>query len=77
MEVHLYPTRPTQYVGRKAIYQATSSTHLVDMERRRSLHEIQLRPGKKLAISFSGSMILVDELDVKVVGKVALMLETI
>lgn len=67
MELHLHPTRPAQYVGRKAIYQATSSTHLVDMERRLSLNEMQRLPGKKLAISFNGSTIQVDELDVKVV----------
>ncbi|MBE4583959.1 bacteriocin [Vibrio navarrensis] len=75
MEVHLHPTRPAQYVGRKAIHQATSSTHLVDMERRRSLHEIQRLPGKKLAISFNGSTIQVDEADVKIVGRVVLVME--
>lgn len=77
MEVHLHPTRPVQYVGRKAIHQATSSTHLVDMERRLSLNEMQRLPGKKLAISFNGSTIQVDELDVKVVGRVALVLERV
>ncbi|EGR0072469.1 hypothetical protein D8T49_09375 [Vibrio vulnificus] len=33
-----------------------------------SLNEVQRLPGKKLAISFNGSTIQVDELDVKVVG---------
>ncbi|EHH0683904.1 bacteriocin [Vibrio vulnificus] len=77
MEVRLHPTRPTQYVRRKAIYRAASSTHLVDMELRRSLNEIQRLPGKKLAISFNGSTILVDELDVKVVGRVAIVIERV
>ncbi|EGQ8092346.1 bacteriocin [Vibrio vulnificus] len=77
MEVHQHPTRPAQYVGRKAIYRAASSTHLVDMELRRSLNEIQRLPGKKLAISFNGSTILVDELDVKVVGRVAIVIERV
>lgn len=70
MEVNLHPTRPTQYVGRKAICQAASNTHLVDMERRRSLNEIQRISDKELAISFNGSTIQVDALDVKVVGRV-------
>lgn len=75
MEVHLHPTRPTQYVGRKAIYQATSNAHLVDMDGLLSLNEIQRLPSKKLAISFNGSTIQVNELDVKVVGRVVLVME--
>lgn len=77
MEVHLHPTRPAQYVGRKAIQPATSSTHLVDMDGLLSLNEIQRLPGKKLAISFNGSTIQVDELDVKVVGRVTLVMEKV
>ncbi|MBG0757126.1 bacteriocin [Vibrio cidicii] len=77
MEVHLHPTRPAQYVGRKAMGRDIRCPHLVDMERRRSLNEIQRLPGKKLAISFNGSTIQVDELDVKVVGRVALVMERI
>lgn len=75
MEVHLHPTRPTQYVGREAIHQATSSTHLVDMDGLLSLNEIQRLLGKKLAIGFNGLTIQVDESDVKIVGKVALVME--
>ncbi|KGK15918.1 bacteriocin [Vibrio navarrensis] len=75
MEVHLHPTRTAQYVGRKAIQPATSSTHLVDMDGLLSLNEIQRLPSKKLAISFNGSTIQVNELDVKVVGRVVLVME--
>ncbi|MCA3902319.1 bacteriocin [Vibrio vulnificus] len=67
MELHLHPTGPTQYVGRKAIHQAASSTHLVDMDGLLSPNEIQRLLGKKLAIGFSSLTIQVDELDVKVV----------
>ncbi|EIN9358039.1 bacteriocin [Vibrio vulnificus] len=77
MQVNLHPTRLAQYVGRKAIHQAVSSTHLVDMERRLSLNEIQRLSDKELAISFNGSTIQVDELDVKVVGRVALVMERV
>ena len=42
-----------------------------------SLNEIQRLPGKKLAISFNGSTITVDEGDVKVVGRVALVMERV
>lgn len=77
MEVHLHPTRPAQYVGRKAIQPATNSTHLVDMDGLLSLNEIQRLPSKKLAISFNGSTIQVNELDVKVVGRVALVMERV
>lgn len=77
MEVHLHPTRPAQYVGRKAIQPATNSTHLVDMDGLLSLNEIQRLPSKKLAISFNGSTIQVNELDVKVVGRVALVMEKV
>ncbi|HAS8181794.1 hypothetical protein VVDAL79087_02093 [Vibrio vulnificus] len=77
MQVNLHPTRLAQYVGRKATDRAVRSTHLVDMELRRSLNEIQRLPGKKLAISFNGSTILVDELDVKVVGRVAIVIERV
>ncbi|MBL4282176.1 phage repressor protein CI [Vibrio fluvialis] len=57
--------------------QAVNGTYLVDMDGLLSLNEIQRLPGKKLAISFNGSTIQVDELDVKVVGRVALVLERV
>ncbi|EGQ9328502.1 TPA: bacteriocin [Vibrio vulnificus] len=73
----MHPTRPEQYVGRKAIHQAVSGTYLVDMDGLLSLNEIQRLPGKKLVISFNGSTIQVDELDVKVVGRVAVVMERV
>ncbi|EKO3509356.1 phage repressor protein CI [Vibrio fluvialis] len=57
--------------------QAVNGTYLVDMDGLLSLNEIQRLPGKKLAISFNGSTIQVDELDVKVVGRVALVMERV
>lgn len=57
--------------------QAVNGTYLVDMDGLLSLNEIQRLPGKKLAISFNGSTIQVDELDVKVVGRVAVVMERV
>lgn len=56
----------------KDINQAVSGTYLVDMDGLLSLNEIQRLPGKKLAISFNGSTLTVEEDDVKVVGRVVL-----
>ncbi len=55
--------------------QAVSGTYLVDMDGLLSLNEIQRLPGKKLAISFNGSTLTVDEDEVRVVGRVALVME--
>lgn len=55
--------------------QAVSGTYLVDMDGLLSLNDIQRLPGKKLAISFSGSTLTVDEDEVKVVGKVVLVVK--
>ncbi|ELV8552507.1 phage repressor protein CI [Vibrio fluvialis] len=57
--------------------QAVNGTYLVNMDGLLSLNEIQRLPGKKLAICFNGSTIQVDELDVKVVGRVALVMERV
>ncbi|HCM1282899.1 TPA: phage repressor protein CI [Vibrio parahaemolyticus] len=65
------------YLINKESRQAVSGTYLVDMDGLLSLNEIQRLPGKKLAISFNGSTIQVDELDVKVVGRVALAMEKV
>lgn len=67
----------TTYIIDKETRQAVSGTYLVDMDGLLSLNEIQRLPGKKLAISFNGSTIQVDELDVKVVGRVALVIERV
>ncbi len=54
-----------------------AGTYPVDMDGLLSLNEIQRLPGKKLAISFNGSTITVDEGDVKVVGRVAVVMERV
>ncbi len=63
------------FLVNKESRQAVAGTYLVDMDGLLSLNEIQRLPGKKLAISFNGSTITVDEGDVKVVGRVALVME--
>ncbi|EPP19440.1 Repressor protein [Vibrio fluvialis I21563] len=67
----------TTYIIDKETRQAVSGTYLVDMDGLLSLNEIQRLPGKKLAISFNGSTIQVNEMDVKVVGRVALVMERV
>lgn len=62
------------FIINKESQQAVSGTYLVDMDGLLSLNEIQRLPGKKLAISFNGSTIQVDEMDVNVVGRVVLVL---
>ncbi|MDC5842153.1 helix-turn-helix domain-containing protein [Vibrio europaeus] len=58
----------------KNVNQAVNGTYLVDMDGLYSLNKIQRLPGKKLAISFNGSTLTVEEDEVKVVGRVALVL---
>ncbi|MCA4015066.1 phage repressor protein CI [Vibrio vulnificus] len=67
--------RDSTFIIDKESRQAVNGTYLVDLDGLLSLNEIQRLPGKKLAISFNGSTIQVDELDVKVVGRVALVME--
>ncbi|WP_338326956.1 hypothetical protein [Vibrio fluvialis] len=62
------------YIIGKEVRQAVSGTYLADMGGLLSLNEIQRLPGKKLAISFNGSTIQVDELDVQGVGRAAVVL---
>ncbi|AUI87680.1 transcriptional regulator [Vibrio azureus] len=63
------------FIVNKESRQAVSGTYLVDMDGLLSLNEIQRLPGKKLAISFNGSTLTVDENEVIVVGRVALAME--
>ncbi|GAB7224327.1 helix-turn-helix domain-containing protein [Vibrio owensii] len=63
------------YLINKESRQAVSGTYLVDMDGLLSLNEIQRLPGKKLAISFNGSTLTVEEDEVRVVGRVALVME--
>ncbi|MDF5279214.1 phage repressor protein CI [Vibrio parahaemolyticus] len=65
------------YIIDKEVHQAVSGTYLVDMDGLFSLNEIQRLPGKKLAISFNGSTLTVEEDEVRVVGRVALVMEKV
>ncbi|WP_050940761.1 phage repressor protein CI [Vibrio harveyi] len=65
----------TTFIIDKEVRQAVSGTYLVDMDSLLSLNEIQRLPGKKLAISFNGSTLTVEEDEVRVVGRVALVME--
>lgn len=65
-------TQDSTVIIDKEINQAVSGTYLVDMDGLLSLNDIQRLPGKQLAISFAGSVLTVDELSVKIVGKVVL-----
>lgn len=65
------------YIIDKDTNQAVSGTYLVDMDGLLSLNDIQRLPGKKLAISFSGSTLTIGEDEVKVVGKVDLVIREI
>ena len=56
-------------------HQAVSGIYLVDMDDLLSLNDIQGLSGKKLAISVNGSTLTVEEDDVRVVGRVALVME--
>lgn len=65
----------TTFIVDKEVHQAVSGTYLVDMDGLLSLNDIQRLPGKKLAISFNGSTLTVEEDEVRVVGRVALVIE--
>ncbi|EPR7489817.1 phage repressor protein CI [Vibrio alginolyticus] len=67
----------TTYIIDKEVHQAVSGTYLVDMDGLLSLNEIQRLPGKQLAISFNGSTLTVEEDEVRVVGRVALVMEKV
>ncbi|MEZ9069538.1 helix-turn-helix domain-containing protein [Vibrio splendidus] len=64
----------TTFIVDKEVHQAVSGTYLVDMDGLLSLNDIQRLPGKKLAISFNGSTLTVEEDEVRVVGRVALVM---
>ncbi|CAH6785118.1 Predicted transcriptional regulator [Vibrio chagasii] len=65
----------TTFLINKESRQAVSGTYLVDMDGLLSLNDIQRLPGKKLAISFNGSTLTVEEDEVRVVGRVALVMD--
>ncbi|HHY0535614.1 TPA: phage repressor protein CI [Vibrio parahaemolyticus] len=63
------------FLVNKESRQAVSGTYLVDMDGLLSLNQIQRLPGKKLAINFNGSPLTVDEDEVRIVGRVVLVME--
>ncbi|CAH7238255.1 Transcriptional regulator [Vibrio chagasii] len=65
----------TTFLINKESHQAINGKYLVDIDGLLSLNEIQRLPGKKLAISFNGSTLTVEEDEVRVVGRVALVME--
>ncbi|CAH7248050.1 Transcriptional regulator [Vibrio chagasii] len=65
----------TTFIINKESHQAVNGKYLVDIDGLLSLNEIQRLPGKKLAISFNGSTLTVKEDEVRVVGRVALVME--
>ncbi|WP_146448837.1 bacteriocin [Vibrio kanaloae] len=65
----------TTFIVYKEVHQALSSKNLVDMDSLLSLNDIQRLPDKRLVISSSGSTLTVKENEVRVVGRVALILQ--
>ncbi|WP_159650435.1 phage repressor protein CI [Vibrio atypicus] len=75
INVMVMKSESSTFLINKESRQAVSGTYLVDMDGLLSLNEIQRLPSKKLAISFNGSTLTVEEDEVRVVGRVALMME--
>lgn len=65
----------TTFIVDKKVHQAVSGTYLVNMDGLLSLSDIQRLPAKRLAFSFNGPTLTVKEDEVRVVGRVALMME--
>ncbi|PTP78727.1 bacteriocin [Vibrio splendidus] len=65
----------TTFIVDTEVRQAVSGTYLVDMDGLLSLNDIQRLPDKRLVISSSGSTLTVKENEVRVVGRVALILQ--
>ncbi|CED57105.1 putative uncharacterized phage protein [Aliivibrio wodanis] len=64
----------TSYFVDKNETKANQGKYLIDIDGSFSINELQRLPGKKLAISFNGSTINVEEDDIKVVGRVAMVM---
>lgn len=62
------------YLVDKENRQAINGKYLIDIDGVLSINELQRLPGKKLAISFNGSTINVEEDDIKVIGRVAMVM---
>lgn len=73
-EVILLEHDDVSYFIDKNETKANQGKYLIDIDGSFSINELQRLPGKKLAISFNGSTINVKEDDIKVVGRVAMVM---
>ncbi len=74
LNVMAVKTNNSIYLVDKENRQAINGKYLIDIDGVLSLNELQRLPGKKLAISFNGSTINVEEDDIKVIGRVAMVM---
>ncbi|MEZ9443255.1 phage repressor protein CI [Vibrio sp. 10N.222.54.F12] len=65
------------YLVNQDIVDAVSGKYLIDIDGHLSINQIQRLPGKKLAVAFGDSTMEVSEEDIKVVGRVAVVLEKV
>ncbi|OBT16227.1 chromosome partitioning protein ParA [Vibrio tasmaniensis] len=65
------------YLVNQDIVDAVSGKYLIDIDGHLSINPIQRLPGKKLAIAFGDTTMEVSEEDIKVVGRVAVVLEKV
>ena len=70
-------TNDALYLVNQDIKSAVSGKYLVDIDGHLSINHVQRLPGKKLAVAFGDTTMEVAEEDIKIVGRVAVVLETI
>ncbi|MBJ2147571.1 phage repressor protein CI [Vibrio sp. IB15] len=70
-------TNEALYLVNQDIKSAVSGKYLVDIDGHLSINHVQRLPGKKLAVAFGDTTMEVAEEDIKIVGRVAVVLETI
>lgn len=70
-------TNEAIYLLDKSTKDAVAGKYLIDVDGRLSLNHIQRLPGKKLAVVFGDSTVEVSEHDIKVIGRVAVVLEKV
>ena len=70
-------TNEALYLVNQDIKSAVSGKNLVDIDGYLSINHVQRLPGKKLAVAFGDTTMEVTEEDIKIVGRVAVVLKTI
>lgn len=70
-------TNEALYLVNQDIKSAVSGKYLVDIDGHLSINHVQRLPGKKLAVAFGDTTMEVTEEDIKIVGRVAVVLKTI